>query len=57
MRPELEVVKTCRCCQRSYSAGSWKALEFKGLWRDQVETLEFRNCACGSTLAMPVEGK
>lgn len=42
--------KRCRC-GRSYDQQGWEALPFVGI--DYEFELEFRNCDCGSTLAIP----
>ena len=42
--------KRCRC-GASYEEAAWKALPFVGVDHDYC--LEFRNCQCGSTLAVP----
>ena len=46
--------KRCRGCGASYEEASWKALPFVGI--DYDYDLEFRNCGCGSTLAVPRAG-
>ncbi|HVH44187.1 MAG TPA: hypothetical protein VM925_17670 [Labilithrix sp.] len=43
--------KRCRGCGASYEEEAWKALPFVGI--DYDYDLEFRNCGCGSTLAVP----
>jgi hypothetical protein len=56
-----EVIKTCGC-GRSYGRKSWRALPFVGRQHTPkddygpAETIEMRNCPCGSTLAVEVEG-
>lgn len=48
--------KACGCgC--SYSASEWVALEYVGVMSDEVESLELRNCTCGSTVAQVIEAK
>lgn len=42
--------KRCRC-GASYDELGWTALPFVGI--DHDYRLEFRNCRCGSTLAVP----
>ena len=43
--------KACGC-GLSYDVAAWSALPLVGVQRDEVEALEMRNCACGSTLAV-----
>ncbi|MBX3209685.1 MAG: hypothetical protein KF764_31920 [Labilithrix sp.] len=45
--------KQCRGCGASYEEESWRELPFVGV--DHAYRLEFRNCPCGSTLAVPLE--
>lgn len=45
------IVKRC-ACEREYTAAQWRALRLRGHQADEVETLEYRDCACGSTLAV-----
>lgn len=49
--PPAKPIKVC-ACGRAYSPAEWCALPFVGIMRDDVETLELRNCTCGSTLAI-----
>lgn len=45
-----------RCgCGASYTTLTWQRLPFVGTMEDDVETIELRNCACGSTLAIVVD--
>ena len=44
-------IKTCGC-GREYNQTAWLALVFVGLQADEVETLEIRNCPCGSSIAV-----
>ncbi|MBX3210650.1 MAG: hypothetical protein KF850_01310 [Labilithrix sp.] len=44
--------KQCRGCGASYEEDGWKDLPYVGI--DPSYRLEFRNCPCGSTLAVPV---
>lgn len=44
------MLKQCRCCQRTYDAHGWAQLPHIGT----LEGLEYRNCPCGSTLAVEV---
>lgn len=46
--------KRCACCPRSYTAESWARLPYVGAKALDVgePVLEYRNCACGSTLAI-----
>lgn len=46
--------KTCSCCQRAISAQEWTQLRLVGIQADDVETLELRDCDCGSTIAVVV---
>jgi bifunctional non-homologous end joining protein LigD len=49
------VVKSCRCCSRSYTEATWGKLARCGLMQDgEGGCLSLRNCVCGSTLAMPL---
>ncbi len=46
--------KQCGCgC--SYTEHEWALLKFVGTMVDDVESCELRNCACGSTIAMPID--
>lgn len=45
-------IKACTCCGHEYTLAAWVALQLLGYQTDEDETLELRNCACGSTLAM-----
>lgn len=48
-------VKTC-ACGRELTLAEWLALPHGGIWRiDTLETLELRNCPCGSTISLPVD--
>lgn len=40
--------KQCRCCRLTHTVASWAALTLVGFGSG----LEFRNCSCGSTLAV-----
>lgn len=44
--------KTCTCCQRRISPLEWSQLPLLGWQSDDVETLELRDCLCGSTIAV-----
>ena len=47
--------KTCACCGRGYTESQWRALPWVGVQAVvEGEALELRNCACGTTHAMPV---
>lgn len=56
------IAKTCGC-GRSFTTQEWLALPLRGrqlLVGDEEhaeETFEFRNCVCGSTLAIEVESE
>lgn len=41
-------------CGRSFDEHEWKILTFIGRMVDEVEGLELRNCACGSTIAQTI---
>ncbi len=44
-----------RCaCGNPYSRSQWQKLALVGYQADEVETLELRDCTCGSTLAIAV---
>lgn len=42
-------------CGRAYTEQSWNALPLVGYQADEVETLELRNCTCGSTHSVNIE--
>jgi len=44
-------IKEC-ACGRVFTADEWGLLEYVGEIVDDVESLELRNCICGSTLAV-----
>ncbi len=46
-------IKTCGC-GRSYTLEQWRKLPWVGEWKDEVETLELRNCVCKSTIAIEI---
>ena len=48
-----EVFKRCGC-GIAYTREGWEHLHFVGHYADDVETLEMRNCACGSTITINV---
>lgn len=48
--PAMVWPKQCRC-GLSYSEDTWQRLYFVGI--DHDYQFEFRNCDCGSTLAIP----
>ena len=50
-RVDGEWPKACGC-GRVFSAHEWETLQFVGKMIDEVETLEMRNCPCGSTIAV-----
>ncbi len=43
--------KMCTC-GRTFDARAWAKLALCGTLEDDAETLELRNCPCGSTLAI-----
>lgn len=49
--------KKCPCCPRSYTRETWTVLPFVGekALDDGEPVLQYRNCSCGSTLAIVVE--
>jgi DnaJ-class molecular chaperone len=46
--------KKC-ACGATYNTRTWEKLDLVGTMEDDVETIELRNCMCGSTLAVVVE--
>lgn len=49
-------VATCNCCGATYTAESWKTLQFVGVWSyEDVGTYESRNCPCHGTLSVEVK--
>lgn len=48
--------KTCSCCRRAISREEWNRLHYVGFLGGvgADDRLELRNCACGSTLAIPL---
>lgn len=51
-----DVVKRC-ACGASYTAATWAVLVLVGHVDDEGERVALRNCgACGSTIALPVDG-
>jgi hypothetical protein len=49
--------KRCAVCGHVYTEAEWKNLRLRGHTGDEVETLEWRDCAapCGNTLVLAVE--
>lgn len=45
-------MKLCTCCRRAISPAEWNRLRLRGHQVDDVETLELRDCVCGSTLCI-----
>ena len=45
--------KTCACGLK-YNLSEWLKLPFRGIQRDDVESLELRDCRCKRTLAVVV---
>lgn len=43
-------------CGASYTEAEWQGLPLVGVQADDVEVLELRDCRCGSTLAVVVQG-
>lgn len=56
-RTESAPFKRCGCCQKSYSAESWSQLRFKGVQPCDVAPLEYRDCVCGSTIAVVIDAQ
>lgn len=55
MTPTSEWPKTCACgC--SYTEGEWAMLLCIGRMVDDLESIELRNCTCGSTMAIEIFG-
>lgn len=53
MGKSRQTIKVCRC-GRDYTEASWAQLARVGLMSDgEGGSLTLRNCACGSTLAVP----
>jgi hypothetical protein len=48
------MVKRCGC-GRCFTRAQWRELQYVGAQVDDIETLELRNCPCGSTIAVVVE--
>jgi hypothetical protein len=44
------VIKVC-ACGGMYTLAAWHALEFVAIWSLDEDTLELRQCGCGSTIA------
>jgi hypothetical protein len=52
----VQFPKQCRCCARVHSsAEAWAGLRPRGRQADAWEVLEYRDCTCGSTLAVVVQ--
>jgi len=47
------IVKRC-ACGRTFTDHEWSLLQFLGTMVDEVESIELRNCPCGSTIAVEV---
>lgn len=48
--------KRCSCCGRMVATlAAWRALPYVGVQAFEDEALEYRNCACGSTLVVGVQ--
>lgn len=51
---------TCSCCGQSYDQSGWEQLEAIGIGYiaadsfGPAESMEYRNCVCGSTMAVAV---
>lgn len=51
---DQDVHKACPC-GRTFTAEQWATLVMVGKMFDAEETLELRNCPCGSTIATVVD--
>lgn len=54
-------MKTCKCCKRTFTSTQWADLPIKGYQDDRDvyedgELIELRNCSCGTTLAVVLDG-
>jgi len=49
-----DVLKTCSC-GREYTRAEWAQLYLVGYQVDPEETIELRNCACGSTMGIELD--
>lgn len=47
-------LKGCGCCGRVYEAATWRALPFVVEVDDGIDTIEVRQCACRSSMAIVV---
>lgn len=45
----------CKRCGALYDDDAWETLPLVGYQADEVETLELRNCTCGSTHSKVIE--
>lgn len=55
--PSVDVIRRCGCGQ-AHSRSGWASLRYVGPMDDGAGgRLELRNCRCGSTLAIQVDGK
>lgn len=52
-----ETLVVCKRCGRSFTFDEWCKLPYVGLQVFPDETLELRNCPCGSTHAIVLEDK
>jgi hypothetical protein len=53
-----EPVAYCAMCKIHYTREEWMKLPYVGLMRDEVESLELRNCVCSkpaTTLAVSMD--
>lgn len=53
----MSIVNKCTCCGKKYTIDNWKRLKYRGHSTpiddgEKPDTLEFRDCACGTTLAV-----
>ncbi len=51
---DQDVHKAC-ACGRTFTAHEWSLLVLVGEMVDEVESIELRNCPCGSTIAVTVD--
>lgn len=48
------ILRSCRLCGARHHASDWLRLKYVGVQSDDVESLELRNCRCGTTLAVVI---
>jgi hypothetical protein len=52
-KTQRAIVKSC-ACGLNFTAHEWALLALVGTMMDPVESIELRNCLCGSTIAVEV---